>query len=166
LLLYIRKQLKSGSKETKFFSAPGGTRLELDVEDFIYQTEDARPGKSAFAISVEALERLHSLASAEGTKTLIILLPSKEEVYLPLMHETNIDADPGRPLREMIEKLRIPYIDLLPSFRSRAAKGEVLFFETDGHPNARGYALIAELVRDHLKNNAKIYGLNDVGRAD
>jgi hypothetical protein len=66
----------------------------------------------------------------------------------------------------MLGKLGIPYIDLLPGFRRRAAQGEVLFFETDGHPNARGYALIAELVLDHLRNNAKTFNLNDSGGAD
>jgi len=35
----------------------------------------------------------------------------------------------------------------------------VLYFETDGHPNARGYALIAELVISHLKQHAKEFGL-------
>jgi len=83
-------------------------------------------------------------------------------VYLPLRGETTFDADPGRPLRVKLGELGIPYIDLLPDFRSRAAKGEVLFFEVDGHPNARGYALIAELVLAHLKDNAKKYGLENL----
>jgi hypothetical protein len=47
----------------------------------------------------------------------------------------------------------------LPGFRSRAEKGEVLFFEADGHPNRRGYALIADLVLANLKSHAKQYGL-------
>ena len=71
----------------------------------------------------------------------------------------------GKPLRVKLGELGIRYIDLLPDFRTRAAKGEVLFFEVDGHPNARGYALIAELVLAHLKENAKKYGLQTLAQS-
>jgi hypothetical protein len=112
-----------------------------------------------FDITVEALQRLHSIASTNGTNVLIVLQPSKEEVYLPLMGEPA--PDPGSHFRAALDELRIPYLNLLPGFRSRAEKGEILFFEVDGHPNARGYALTAELVLAHLKNNAGVYGLKD-----
>jgi lysophospholipase L1-like esterase len=159
LLLYIRSSLKSGPKEIKIFQAPDGSRLELDVKGFINQTKDAQPGSRGFDVNLDALRRICSIAKTNNTKVLVIFQPSKEEVYLPLMGETNVDTDPGRPLRTMLKKLGIPYLDLLPAFRERAAKGEVLFFETDGHPNARGYALIAQLVREHLRTNAKVYAL-------
>jgi hypothetical protein len=80
------------------------------------------------------------------------------------MGETDLDTDPARPLRVKLEEFGIPYLDLLPAFRSRAAKGEVLFFETDGHPNARGYALIAQRVLAHLKDNAKKYDLKGLAQ--
>ena len=35
----------------------------------------------------------------------------------------------------------------------------------DGYPSARGYALTAELVLAHLKNNAERYGLKDLGQS-
>jgi hypothetical protein len=53
-------------------------------------------------------------------------------------------------------------LDLLPGFRRRAAKGEALFFQSDGHPNGRGYALIADLVLSHLKNKAEKYDLPQI----
>jgi lysophospholipase L1-like esterase len=160
LLMYVQRYVRGyGPSKTRAFRAPDGTQLQLDLGGFTSQTGIAQPGNRAFDISVEALQRLDSIALANGTKILVILQPSKEEVYLPLMGETNFDADPGRPLRVKLGELGIPYLDLLPEFRNRAAKGEVLFFETDGHPNARGYALIAELVISHLKQHAKEYGL-------
>jgi lysophospholipase L1-like esterase len=59
-----------------------------------------------------------------------------------------------------LEQLGVPYLNLVQGFRSRAESGEVLFFEADGHPNRRGYALIADLVLAHLKSHAKQqYGL-------
>jgi lysophospholipase L1-like esterase len=167
LLMYVQRYLRGyGTSKPTIFRAPDGTQLRLDVEGFTYQAGIGRPGNRGFDISVDALQRLDSIARANGTKILVILQPSKEEVYLPLMGQTNVDTDPGRPLRVKLGELGIPYLDLLPEFRNRAAKGEVLFFETDGHPNVRGYALIAELVLDHLRNNAKAFNLNDFGRAD
>src|SRR5262245_23023415 len=163
LLMYVQRYLRGyGVSKPRIFRAPDATQLQLDLGGFKYQTGMGRPGNRGFDISVQALQQLDSITRANGTKILVILQPSKEEVYLPLMAETNFDADPGRPLRVKLGELGIPYLDLVPEFRNRAAKGEVLFFETDGHPNARGYALIAELVLDHLRNDAKIYNLKDL----
>jgi lysophospholipase L1-like esterase len=166
LLMYVQRYLRGwGPSKPTIFRAPDGTQLQLDLGGFTDQTGIGRPGDRAFDLSVQALQRLDSIARANGTKILVILQPSTEEVYLPLMGQTNLDTDPGRPLRVKLGELGIPYLDLLPEFRNRAAKGEVLFFETDGHPNARGYALIAELVLAHLNNNAKTYNLNDLAQS-
>jgi hypothetical protein len=129
------------------FRAPDGSQLQLDVNNFVANTSMAQE------LTIKALERLYSMTQKNGTQMLLILQPSKEEVYLPLMGEVNIDTDPGKTLRAKLSSLGLPYLDLLPEFRKRAVRGEVLFFEVDGHPNARGYALIAELVLDHLRNN-------------
>ena len=165
-LHHVRKSLRTylrgySPSQLKLFQAPDGTQLQLDIEDFTNKVKIGQPGHRAFDISVEALQRLDSIARANGTSILVVLQPSKEEVYLPLMGENSFDADPGKPLRVKLKELDIPYIDLLPAFRTRA-KGNALFFEVDGHPNARGYALIAELVVGHLKDNAKKYGLQNL----
>ena len=164
LLQYARRRYLKGwvPSEPTILQAPDGSRLGLFPEIFSAATAEARPGHRPFDITIEALQRLYSIATADGTKVLIVLQPSKEEVYLPLMNQTRLDADPGRPLRVKLRELGIPYLDLLPDFRSRAAKGKVLFFETDGHPNGRGYALTAELVLAYLQNNAKKYDVKDL----
>jgi hypothetical protein len=89
----------------------------------------------------------------------VIFQPSKEEVYLPLLGDPL--PDPTGPLRAVLDKLSIRYLDLTPVFRRRAEAGDKLFFAVDGHPNVRGYALIADLVLSHLKENSKRYGLTD-----
>ena len=142
---------------TKIFNAPNGARLELQPQHFSWTTKFARPGNHIFALVIDALQRIHSLAKANRATVLIVLQSSKEEVYLPLLGEPPVD--PGAPLRAALAERGIPYLSLLDEFRRRAAKGEALFFETDGHPNAHGNALIAELVSSHLKQHAKKYGL-------
>ena len=54
--------------------------------------------------------------------------------------------------------MELATLDLAPLFRARAEAGEKLFFEVDGHPNTRGYALIAEGIRSYLLANAERYG--------
>jgi lysophospholipase L1-like esterase len=87
----------------------------------------------------------------------MILQPGKEQVYLPLLGETR--GDPTSALRPALDQLGIEYLDLAPGFRARAAAGDRLFYEVDGHPNQAGYALIAQLVHAHIAENAARYGL-------
>jgi len=158
LLLYVRGDftgwLPSGKK---IFKAPDGSRLELTPSQLANNTRSAKPGQRVFELVLNALERIHSLAKENGATTLVVLQRSKEEVYLPLLGESLPDT--AAPLRAALAERGIAYLDLLEEFRRRAAKGEALFFETDGHPNARGYALIAELVISHLKRRAREYNL-------
>jgi hypothetical protein len=158
LVLYVRANsagwLPSGKKT---FTASDGSRIELWPDQLDNNTRNAKHGQHVFQFVLNALAQIHSLAKENGGTSLVILEPSKEQVYLPLLGES--PPDPGTPLRAALAELGIPYLDLLDEFRRRAAKGEALFFETDGHPNVRGYALIAELVISHFKQHAKEYGL-------
>jgi lysophospholipase L1-like esterase len=158
LLLYARDNFNRWIPARKTtFVAPDGRRLELAPQTLANNAKYARPGYLVFRAVLESLQEIHSRARADGATALIVLQPSKEEVYLPLVGEP--PPDPGAPLRAALADRKIPYLDLLPEFRRRAAKGEVLFFETDGHPNARGYALIAEIVASYLAAHAGDYGL-------
>jgi len=164
LLLHARGVVRKWRPaEVKIYEFPNGTRLELFPGDFASKTVGAQPGRREFQLTLQALQRIHSIATANGTHVLVIFQPSKEEVYLPLLGDPL--PDPARPLQAALDKIGIGILDLTPIFRQRAEAGEKLFFEVDGHPNARGYALIAELVLSHLKDNAKRYGLKDFGES-
>ena len=111
----------------------------------------ARLSSPAFALVLKALEDLQTLATQQQTHCLVLFFPSKEEVYLPVFGQAA--ADLASPFLPELDKRGIAYLDLGPHFRQRAAAGEVLFWEVDVHPNARGYALIAELVLPHLREH-------------
>jgi hypothetical protein len=156
---YVKRLMSS---ERKTFKGADGGRLQLSPQSLAAATEDAQSESAPFKMAVEALQTLHSIAGANGTNILVVLQPSKEEVYLPLMGEPA--PDPGSPLRMALEQLGVPYLNLVQGFRSRAESGEVLFFEADGHPNRRGHALTAEIVLAYLNKNAERYGLKDLVR--
>ena len=157
LLFSLGDLMRWASSGVKTFQTRDGTRLELARGVLANNMKKARPGDHVFQVAVDALQRIHSLAKEDGATVLVVLQRSKEEVYLPLLGESLPDA--AAPLRAALAERGIPYVDLLEDFRRHAAEGEVLFFETDGHPNARGYALIGELVSSHLKQHAQEYGL-------
>lgn len=145
------------ASEPKLLRLADGTQLQLSPSNFESQTVGAQPDHPEFQVVLHALKRIDAIAKEHGTQPLIVFQPSKEEIYLPLLGEAARDL--GGPLRAALAKLGVAYLDVTPAFRQRAAAGESLFFEVDGHPNARGYALIAEVVLAHLQENAQRYGL-------
>ena len=137
-----------------------GGRMQLMPEHFKRAVvPPSREDHREFQLAATALRRVHALAAENGTHALMVLLPSKEEVYLPADREM---PDLTGPLRLAFDRDAIEYLDLVPAFRERAAAGERLFFETDGHPNKSGYALIAKLVLQHIRENTNRYGLTAV----
>lgn len=157
-LRYVKATVRRGW-EVKIFQTTDRSRLELQPKDFLEKTAAGQPERPEFHLSVKALQGIHAIATKNGTKTLVVLQPSKEEVYLPLLGQ--VTPDPAAPLRRMLQTSGIHYLDLTPEFRQRALAGEKLFHEADGHPNVRGYALIAELVASHFRAHAAGLGLPD-----
>ena len=143
----------------KAMDFPDGGRMQFFVDDFLSKTSGARSDAPEFKLVVDTFQQLHALVTRQGARVLMVLLPSKEEVYMPLNGESL--PDPTLALRQVFDETGIPYLDLVPAFREHASKGERLFFEIDTHPNERGYALIGELVTAHLQANSSRYGLGD-----
>jgi hypothetical protein len=129
-----------------------GGRVQL-VPRFL--THMARP--RGFTLTLQTIEGIHDLATEHGTRAVILFFPSKEEVYLPLVEGQARDL--AAPFLPELEARGIAYLDLGPLFRQRAAAGQTLFWEVDGHPNPRGYALIAEAVIGFLKSHETRLGL-------
>ncbi len=135
----------------------GGGRLVLLLDALPRLAEQARPSRPEFGEALGALARLDARTRADGGRLLVVLLPSKEYVYLPLLGR--MDEDPFEPVRAELARRGLTVLDLTPDFRARAAAGERLFFTVDGHPNERGYALIADVVARYLRAAAPGYGL-------
>jgi hypothetical protein len=151
------------ASEPKLVRLADGTQLQLRPNQFMSQTVGAQPDRPEFHLVLQSLTRIYAVAKENGTHPLIVFQPSKEEIYLPLLGEAA--PDPGSHLRVALAKLGMAYLDTTTAFRQRAAAGESLFFEVDGHPNARGYGVIAGAVLAHLQENSKRYGLG-IGEAN
>jgi lysophospholipase L1-like esterase len=148
----------SAASETIRFD--DGHQIVLSRADFLAKHELGTKTGQPFRLAMDAFERIQAITEANRIHALMVLQPSKEETYLPLLHSDVPDATAD--LREAFAQKGIDYLDLAPAFRERAAAGERLFYEADGHPNPAGYALTARVVLAHLQTHADEYGLVSV----
>jgi len=138
---------------------PDGSRIQLAPAAVARNLSGAKPSQPQFQLTMRAIEDGRERARENGAEFLVLLFPTKEEVYLPVLGEP---APRGvAPFVEALERRGIPYLDLTPHFQERAGRDEKLFFEVDGHPNAAGNRLIAAVVLEHLRKNAAGYRLED-----
>jgi lysophospholipase L1-like esterase len=151
-LRYARRSLAAAYSGRTIDFADGG---QLQLVPAIYARNEplADPDHSSFRLVLEAVQRTRSLAEQDGSDFLVLLMPTKEEVYLPLLGEPGPDVT--APFVARFEEEGVPYLDLTPHFQTRARQGERLFFKVDGHPNAAGYRLMAQIVLDHLRNDTQ-----------
>ena len=126
-----------------------GGRISFTPYIWAGHAATGRPGEERFELVLEAVEQVRAAAEGAGARFLVVLFPTKEEVYLPLFERPVPDLTP--PFARALRARGIPVVDLLPVFRARAAEGERLFLEVDIHPNEDGYALVAEAVAERLE---------------
>jgi GDSL-like Lipase/Acylhydrolase family len=136
-----------------------GQQLQLAPAVYDGNARMAHPSHPIFQLLMTTIEKAQRLSQRQGSHFLVLLMPTKEEVYLPLL---------DKPAPALIENFRpaletqhIPYIDLTPYFQARAREVGPLFFEVDGHPNPSGYQLIADVVLEYLNEHGAVYGLGD-----
>ena len=112
--------------------------------------------RAAWDTHLNNLREFHELAQRAGSKLVIVVIPTPEQVSPGLLRGPDIDLElPNRILREFFERERIDYIDLLPVFR-RAALGSVsttrgpLYWPNDGHLNEDGNQLTGFVVARYV----------------
>lgn len=134
-----------------------GHHLRLTGDLYQPDALHARAGDPQFDSAFAALERARILAAAQGTRVLVLLFPTKEEIYLPLLGDSV--PRPLAPFAAELARRGIEYIDLSGPFTAAAKDGRSIYFELDPHPNRDGYALIARTVTEYLRRHAAELGL-------
>jgi hypothetical protein len=107
-------------------------------------------------------ERLHEVdldaadmeqrANSAGVPLVVAFLPSRAEAAIASSGQWHAGYDPYKldhELRSIIEKHGGLYLDTLPDFRE-IPNPEQYFLPVDGHPDARGHAIISEILAKEL----------------
>jgi lysophospholipase L1-like esterase len=134
-----------------------GHHLRLAGDLYERDAEHAHPGDPEFDGALAALERARVVAAAQGTHVLVLLFPTKEEIYLPLLGDSV--PKPVAPFAEALARRGVEYIDFTAPFTARAKAGKTIYFELDPHPNRQGYRLIGDSVAAYLRSHAAAFGL-------
>lgn len=137
----------------------GGGRLQVVPSLIAHSSSGTALGDPRFERVMEIVEQAYDAVRGDGAEMLVVLIPTKEEVYLPLLGEHT--PEPATVFAEGLRQRRLPFLDLTPYLQQRAEQGEQLYFEIDGHTNAAGYSAIAEGVRAHLEMRAQTFSLLD-----
>ena len=104
-----------------------------------------------------AVAEAREAAERAGAHLVVLVFPTKEEVYLPLRGE----SAPRLVARWLPELRQIgsPVLDLTDALQARPG-GPPLFFEIDGHANVEGNRVLAAAVLDYLRGHAAELGLS------
>ena len=143
--------------EPKVVTVSDGTQVRLAPSWADRQREAGRPEHVGFQIVLQAYAELAALARAHGARMLVVVYPSKEDTYLPLLGIEQDDLT--GPLRRALAAREIATLDLTPAFRRHAAAGESLFFASDSHMNPQGQALIVREVTKLIEGERDRFGL-------
>jgi hypothetical protein len=131
---------------------PNGGRMTFLPTMLERSTAGIKTDEPIFQLVINTIEQTQKLAQGFGTELLVILIPSKESVYLPVLGKPS--PEPIDVILREFEKRRIPYLDLRPYLQRLARQNEILYFEVDGHMNARGNAAVADAVLARLRAGA------------
>ena len=88
-----------------------------------------------------AIERLRALVEQSGARLLVMLIPSKEELFAVPASSTRLNL--ASRLRQRLAATSLPVLDLYPALRQRGAT-QSPYFPLDAHLNAHGNRIVAE----------------------
>ncbi|UCF94169.1 MAG: hypothetical protein JSW39_08425 [Desulfobacterales bacterium] len=149
-------------KERRFFEGKvvnfgDGSRVQLVESQLKRQIILMQKGVPGFDLTLEAVRGIKQTASEAGVNLLVLLFPSKEAVYL----KDKAKKDIHKPLKVELQREGIDFLDLAPPLQEHARRGEKTFYEIDGHPNQKGYEIVADAVVSYIKErqSARYKGL-------
>lgn len=130
----------------------------------IYVTPNLPEVDYAWRVTEALLERLRDRTAAAGGQLLILYAPAQHIVLGDICRDlgrkyglpaTSCDhRQLPKGLAEMTARLGIPFIDPVPELEAEAARleplGRRLYYRLDGHWNADGNRLVAEILANHI----------------
>ncbi|MET0554655.1 MAG: hypothetical protein ABW221_16555 [Vicinamibacteria bacterium] len=132
--------------------------------------------------TTRAYREMNRLAAAQGTRLAVVFVPSKAQLYLPLVRGAFAADDVERSVavslrdlphppkaarllehrlalnelvRDFCEREGIAFHDLTPALAARLASGTNVYFPDDSHWNAAGHETAAAAIAEWLRTDTK-----------
>lgn len=130
-----------------------GQRYEAEAMDMTRAVNQA-----GYEISRAAFESAQELVSTWGGQLVVLLVPTREEVYeshtaAALGDELDAIRSARLAMLDLCAELQLLCYDALGDLRERAAAGELLYYVDDLHLNSLGNRVFAGLLREWLDKN-------------
>lgn len=133
------------------FKRPEMMALTVDLSD-------ARI-REGLRIGLQSLGGMRDSLAAAGVRFLVVLIPDKASVYVPVMASTaqpagaqlerlsRLDSEVRRALSSGLDSLGITYVDVTPALVAALQKGVPVYPADDDHHNsAAGYRVIGDVI--------------------
>jgi hypothetical protein len=157
-------RLLISSIRDKFVEAPGQKRL---YENIFLSFFDFKWMDNVWKEHFKNVQDFELIATNNGAKLLIVIIPTKEQVYQFLFDWKDAGLDPERPNKKIINffnKEGANYIDLLPLFKQYAnqkprkllSPEDDFYWRYDGHWSVKGEHLVGLLVAKYILENNMI----------
>ncbi len=145
----ISRALPSSDLPETYRSADGAV-IDLDRSVLEFAAAPAESDDPRIEAMLDSLGKIKALAAGQGAQVLVVLVPSKEELFgLPSqVAAANIVAG----AKERLLQAGYPVVDLYPPLR-RAGAAEAVFFPADIHLNQMGNRLAAEALDRWLRTH-------------
>lgn len=144
------KNLRDNSRfKARTIELRDGKRVRLVPRLDDLNTPRMTESNLVFSSMLRSIDSARELARGIDARMICVIFPSKSRVYLSTNGEDF--RGPSDPLIASLRTRGYEVLDLTDVLREHAARGEQVYFETDGHPNALGNRIIADRVYAYLQ---------------
>ena len=126
-----------GSHYRRIF--PDGSEMLFDTRKFPWVTAPLSPTDRRLQRAFDSLDRLRQVAQAQAASVLLVLIPSKEELFGPVPVADNALAR----VRQHLQAHPMPVLDVYAALRE-SATSQPPFFSRDSHLNHLGNRIVAD----------------------
>lgn len=153
-------------KRERFVNGATAFELQLNRGQLFMENDPAAffPGGAYYPYMqayFESLARMKARIERDRARMVLVWIPLKERVYLPLLsaerwaaYVTSQSQDIAgleQAVARFAAQEGISFLDLTPGLSERAGLGEKLYFTVDGHFNSLGNEVAVALVADFVK---------------
>ena len=137
---------------------PSGPDALLDIESFRSRVMGIDRQDSRMLSMVDSLNEIRTLSQSGGARFLVVLIPSKEEIYgAPFMPGV---LKPAHILEQRLREEEFSVLSLYDAIRDKA-KNQPAFFPHDIHLNAFGNQIVADALVNWIKKSGMFPYMQD-----